>query len=53
MLDGNLVSDHLLFRNFGPYVIIFMNVCVLITVAMAMLSRDFQHYGIIFMTTHI
>jgi hypothetical protein len=34
----------LLFRDFGPYGIIFMNVCVVITVAMAMLLREFGHY---------
>jgi hypothetical protein len=27
-----------------------MNVCVVITIAMVMLLRDFQPYGIIFMT---
>jgi hypothetical protein len=32
-----LVGDHLLLRDFGPYGIIFMNVCVVITVAMVML----------------
>jgi uncharacterized YccA/Bax inhibitor family protein len=34
-------------KDFGPYGIIFMNVCV--TVAMVMLLRDFGPYGIIFM----
>jgi hypothetical protein len=41
MLVGRLVNYHLLLRDFGPYVIIFMNVCVVITVAMVMLLRDF------------
>jgi hypothetical protein len=38
-LAGSLVVDHLLLRDFGPCVIIFMNVCVVITVAMVMLLR--------------
>jgi hypothetical protein len=38
----------LLSRDFGPYGIIFMNVCVVITVAMEMLLRAFGQYGIIF-----
>jgi hypothetical protein len=38
---GSLIADHLLLRNFGPYVIIFMNACVGITVAMVMLLKDF------------
>jgi hypothetical protein len=37
-LDG----DHLLFRDCVPYGIIFMNLCVVITVAMVMLLRDFS-----------
>jgi hypothetical protein len=36
-----LVGDHLLLRDFEPYVIIFMKVCVDITVAMVMLLRNF------------
>jgi hypothetical protein len=40
MLVAWLVSDHLLLRNFGPYWIIFMNVCVVMTVAMVMLLRS-------------
>jgi hypothetical protein len=43
-----LVDDHLLLRNFEPYVIIFMNVCVVITVAMVMMLRDIGTYVIIF-----
>jgi uncharacterized YccA/Bax inhibitor family protein len=39
----------LLSRNFGPYGIIFMNLCVVITVAMVINLRDFGPYGIIFM----
>jgi uncharacterized YccA/Bax inhibitor family protein len=42
--------DYLLLRDFGPYGIIFMNVCVVITVAIVMLLRDFGTYGILFMT---
>jgi hypothetical protein len=42
--------NHLLLRDFEPYGIIFMNVCVVITVvALTMLSRDFGHYGILFL----
>jgi hypothetical protein len=54
VLVGNLVDwlvdDKLLLRDFWPYGIIFMNVCVVITVAILMLLRDFGPYGIIFMT---
>jgi hypothetical protein len=49
VLVGKLVGDHLLLRDFGPYAM-FMNVCVVITVAMAMLLRDFGSYVIMFMT---
>jgi hypothetical protein len=38
----------LLLRDFGPYGIIFINVCVVITVAIIILLRDFGPYGIIF-----
>jgi uncharacterized YccA/Bax inhibitor family protein len=41
-LVGLLVGDRLLLRDFGPYGIIFMIVCVGITIAMAMLLRDFE-----------
>jgi hypothetical protein len=34
---ASLVGDHLLLRNFEPYGIIFMNVCVATTVAVEML----------------
>jgi hypothetical protein len=44
-----LVDDNLLLRDFGPYEVIFMNVCV-VTVAMSMLIRDFWPYRIIFMS---
>jgi hypothetical protein len=44
-----LVGDQLLLTDFGPYGIIFMTVCVVITVAMVVLLRDFGPYGI-FMT---
>jgi hypothetical protein len=42
-LVGWLVCNHLLLRDFGPYGIISMNVCV-ITVAMVLLLRDFGGY---------
>jgi hypothetical protein len=42
-----LVGEHLLLMDFRPYGIIFMNVCVVITVAMVMLLRDFVPSGII------
>jgi hypothetical protein len=32
----------MLLRDFGPYVIIFMNICTAITVAMVILLRDFE-----------
>jgi hypothetical protein len=48
-LVGWLDGDYLLLRDFGPYEIIFMNVCVVITVTMVMLLRDFRPYEIIFM----
>jgi hypothetical protein len=35
-----VVGGNLLLRNFGPYGIIFMNVCVIITVSMVMLLSD-------------
>jgi hypothetical protein len=43
-----LVGNYLLLRDFGPYGIIFMNVCVVITVAMVMQLKGFQPYGIIY-----
>jgi hypothetical protein len=42
--------DHLVLRNFGPYGVIFMNVCVVINVAVVMLLRDSGLHGTIFMT---
>jgi hypothetical protein len=36
-----IVGDYLLLRDFGSYGIIIMNVCVVITVAMVMLLREF------------
>jgi hypothetical protein len=45
-----LVGDHLLSGNFVPYVTIFMNVRVVVTIAMLMLLRDFGSYRIIFMS---
>jgi hypothetical protein len=50
MLVAWLVGDNLLLRDSGPYGIIFMNVCVVITVAMVMLLRNFGPYGKISMT---
>jgi hypothetical protein len=44
-----LVGDHLLLIDFGPYGIIFLNMCVVTTVAMVMLLRDFGPL-ILFMT---
>jgi hypothetical protein len=35
---------------FGPHAIIFMNVCVVITVSMVMPLWDVGPYGIVFMT---
>jgi hypothetical protein len=48
-----LIGDHLLLRDLGPYGIIFMNVHVVITVAMVMLLRDCGPYGIIFMSMFV
>jgi hypothetical protein len=45
-----LVGEHLLLRDFGPYRIIFMNMCVIADVIMVMLLRDFEPCDIIFMT---
>jgi hypothetical protein len=47
---GWLVGDPLCLRDFGPYGIIFINVCVIITVAMVMLLGIFGSYRIVFMT---
>jgi hypothetical protein len=47
VFSGSLVGDHLLLRDFAPYGMIFMNMCVVITVVMAMLLRDSGPYGII------
>jgi hypothetical protein len=44
-----LVCDHLLSRDFRPYRIIFMNVRVVITVAMVVLLRDFWPVSSIYM----
>lgn len=48
MLVGSLVSGHLLLRDRGRYVIIFMNMFV-IAIVIVMSLRDFGPYGIIFM----
>jgi hypothetical protein len=39
-----LVGDHLVFRDFRPYGIIFMNMCVVTTVAVVMLLSGFVPY---------
>jgi uncharacterized YccA/Bax inhibitor family protein len=39
-----LVGDNLMLRDFGPYGIIFINVCVVITVAMLILLSDVGPY---------
>jgi hypothetical protein len=44
-----LVGNHLLLRDFGPYGI-FMNLCVVLTVAMVTMLRNCGHYGIILWT---
>jgi hypothetical protein len=44
-----LFGDHLIFEIFEPYAIIFTNVCIVITVAMVMVLREFGQYGIIYM----
>lgn len=49
MLVGSLVGDRLLLSDIGPYGI-FMNVRVVIIVAMVILLRDFWPYRIILMT---
>lgn len=35
-----LLGDHVLLRDFGPYVIVFMNARLLLTVAMVMLLKE-------------
>jgi hypothetical protein len=45
-----VVGDHLLLSDFGPFGIIFMNMRVVITVAVVILLQDFGPYGVIFMT---
>jgi hypothetical protein len=51
MLVGSLVGYHLLLLSFfGPYVIIFINVCVVSNIDMVcdhLLLRDFGLYGIL------
>jgi hypothetical protein len=49
MLVVWLVGDHLLLKDFGPYGIILMNLCFVVTVEMVMLLRDFGTYETIFM----
>jgi hypothetical protein len=43
-----LVGDYLLLRDFRPYGGVFMNVCVVIAVAMVILLRDAGPNGITF-----
>jgi ABC-type polysaccharide transport system permease subunit len=50
-LAGWLVGDHLLFRDFRPYAIMFTNVCVVIIVSMVTLLTDYGLDGTMFMTT--
>jgi hypothetical protein len=52
--DLNPVPPYqLVLKGFGPCGVIFMNVCVVITVSIVMLLRDSGPYGIIFMTMFI
>lgn len=44
---GSLIGDHLLLMDFGP-VTVFVNVCVVITVAKVIMSRNFGPSWIIF-----
>jgi hypothetical protein len=44
---------HLLFRDFGPYGMIFMSLSDVITVAMVMLLRDLRPYGTMFMNVRV
>jgi hypothetical protein len=46
-------GDNLLLRHFGPYGIIFVNGCVVITVAIVMLLKDFGPYRIIHTTMYV
>jgi fluoride ion exporter CrcB/FEX len=41
-------DTEVLLRDFGPYGVLFGNMCRF-TIAMVMLLRDFRPYGIIFM----
>lgn len=43
-----LVSDRLLLKDIGPHGIIFINICVVIIVAMVMLLWDLGSYEVIF-----
>lgn len=49
-LVGWLLGYHLLLLDFGPYGITFMNVYIVMTVAMVMLLMYFGPYKLIFMT---
>jgi hypothetical protein len=49
LLVACLVGDYLLLRDIGPYIIIFINMRVVITVTMEMLLRDFGPHGITFL----
>jgi hypothetical protein len=42
-----LAGDHLLLKASGRYGTMFMNMRVVITVAMAILLRDFSPYGLL------
>jgi hypothetical protein len=41
ILVGWLVGNHSLATDFGPYGTVFMNVCVVITIAVVMLLQNF------------
>jgi hypothetical protein len=41
------VSDHVMLRDFVPYVSMFMNVCLVIKVVLVMLLKDFEPYEIL------
>jgi uncharacterized YccA/Bax inhibitor family protein len=48
VLVGSLVGDHLLLKHSGPYGIIFINVCVVITGTIVTLLTDFEYYTAVF-----
>jgi hypothetical protein len=48
-----VITVAMLLTDFGPFGIIFLNLCVIITVAMVTILRDFGPCRIIFMTMSI